>query len=58
MIPFTLMTGEIFFSETSDLSRATRHHIPESGIVHRVFYSAMTVATYSSNSRTQLRQQN
>jgi hypothetical protein len=34
MILFTLMMKAISFSETSVLTRATRHHIPEYGFLH------------------------
>jgi hypothetical protein len=34
LIIFALMTKEIFSSEASFLTRATRRHIPEDGILH------------------------
>jgi hypothetical protein len=34
LILFTLMMVEIYSSETSVLTRATLHHIPEDGFLH------------------------
>jgi hypothetical protein len=37
LIIFTLMMEAIRSSETSVLTRATRHHIPEDGILHEMY---------------------
>jgi hypothetical protein len=36
LIPFTLMMEAIRFSETLVLTRVTRRHIPEDGILHNL----------------------